>query len=182
MAETLALLALEKGVEVGAIGFKEARELFKETWQKAFPEFDVEKVFFRCIYTTGGLFVAKIVYDLYVQFRMLTAKPAEWVEQVTAKYPITKWVISPLAASVEWLTMAVLKALFPKKMEESEKEYEQAMEKERVKLLEELGIPVWLDDLFGKHFFLVLAGANGWWIFSEYRNYRKLKDLSMKIL
>lgn len=169
----LATRALGSAVEVGALGFREARGLFRETWQKAFPEYDVEKVFFRCVYTIGGLLIADAVYNVYFQFQLLSRKPLKWLTQV---------VEAPLKLFVTPISVQLAKTVFPKRAGEIEEEYRKRIEQERRQLCEDAGVPVILDDVFGKHFYLIMAGACGWWIFSEYRAYKKLKALTQQAL
>jgi hypothetical protein len=63
-----ALLALEtirKGVETGALTLEQAKRLFRESWAKAFGEFDIEKVFWRTTYSLGFLFLGYAFYRTY---------------------------------------------------------------------------------------------------------------------
>lgn len=54
MATALVKLeAIRKGLETGSIVFDQARGLFRETWQTAFPTYDMEKVFWRSVYGVG---------------------------------------------------------------------------------------------------------------------------------
>lgn len=59
----LSIAALEKGLEIGAVGFKKAKEIFRETWREAFGEFDVEKVFWRTIYAEGIFWTLSLLWQ-----------------------------------------------------------------------------------------------------------------------
>jgi hypothetical protein len=63
-----ALLALEtirKGIETGALTLEQAKRLFRETWGKAFGDFDMEKVLWRTVYSEGFIFLGYALYKMY---------------------------------------------------------------------------------------------------------------------
>lgn len=53
MSILAALATVERTAELGYVKSEALRQALREAWSRAFPDYDIEKVFFRCVYTFG---------------------------------------------------------------------------------------------------------------------------------
>lgn len=167
--------ALEKGIEVGALGFKEAQKIFRETirttWLKAFGEYDIEKVFFRGVYSVGLLFVAKIAYEMIITGHLIK-EHSEWiVEKVIERMPPAWTYIFGITGVVGWYILG------PKPTKEEQEARKEEIKQKREQIIEELGIPAFIDNLMTKNFGLVILAVCGYWAYTEYRRMRRMRAL-----
>ena len=67
------LAAASVGAQLGMVSADKFKEVFRETYNKAFPDFDIEKVFWQTMYVEGLYLVINVIYRISDVWIGLTA-------------------------------------------------------------------------------------------------------------
>jgi hypothetical protein len=127
-----------------------------------FFKFDWENILWKIIIVEAIYFIAKILYGAYVVQELLKRHP----EMVIPEYfTLLPW---QTFASPIWL---IYRAVLPAATGED-------LEKNRQQAIEDLGIPSFVDDIFGKYTYLVMIGLPCLILFLEWNGYRKKKKFA----
>jgi len=76
------LAAASVGAQLGMVSADKFKEVFRETYNKAFPDFDIEKVFWQTMYVEGLYLVINAIYRISDVWTGFTAKLVDWHGEV----------------------------------------------------------------------------------------------------
>lgn len=142
-------------------------KFLNEKFKQSFGGYDLEKVFWQAAFGVGIAFVAKLVYGAWVWIESCNIDPVGHVAVFYASLPFVSDVFNAAFNwAVEWAA--------GEEVEDVDLIAEMAKVK-RKQTLDELGIPLVVDQVFNEYFKWILVALVGWPILMEARRVRKFK-------
>jgi len=179
------LEAAATAAQLGWIGQKEFQKVFRRTWAKAFPDFDLEKVFWQAVYAEGIFVVASLVWrvgGVWRAFMSLFQPPEYHYETTEVSGEVPQEILDEAWEHCETIwglagSPAAIKPCIEERL--AQQGYEAVDVKKVSGTGDQPGVDVLMDimdDVFvGQYFPFVLMGIPVLFLLLEYKNYRRRK-------